>query len=369
MQVRLHAALGHVQMVLREETTSADVFTSPTDALTARFQSALAEYAADSGKVAPLTPGGEEVKFDTRDYLGWVVQFPGEWLEGRRRHSFLALPEVEREALRRLRLALFSDWGTGLYGAWPISEAIVKDSDGFDYVIHLGDVYYAGTEREYEERFLRLWPYVDGARNRALNGNHEMYSGGYGYFNLALPRFGQSSSVIAIQNRDWLIVGLDTAYSEFDLAKSQAEWLQGLVANAGRRKVVLLSHHQPFSNTAQEHGLHLRSRLEHLLVPRGPLTLQVRLADLLAHRRVLAWYWGHEHICALYDRHPLWGVYGRCIGHGGIPEFRHHFTGRPEKTVKGAKFYRVALPPNPACLVLDGPNEFIPGQHRSRGVA
>ena len=59
--------------------------------------------------------------------------------------------------------------------------------------MHLGDVYYSGTEKEVEERFLKVWPTEAATINRALNGNHEMYSGGFGYFKLILPAFGQAA--------------------------------------------------------------------------------------------------------------------------------------------------------------------------------
>src|SRR5439155_9589200 len=105
----------------------------------------------------------------------------------------------------------------------------------YQLLVHLGDVYYAGTQDEVENRFLSLWPRRVGAINRAANSNHEMYSGGYGYFDQTLRRFGQSSSVFALQNDHWLLVGLDTAYAEHDLAHRQAEWLANLVADSGDR--------------------------------------------------------------------------------------------------------------------------------------
>ena len=38
--------------------------------------------------------------------------------------------------------------------------------------------------------------------------------------------------------------------------------------------------------------------------------------DPAKRKKIFAWYWGHEHRCALYDQHPKWGVFGRCIGNG-----------------------------------------------------
>lgn len=347
LETRLRAALAHVQLELRDAQTDPDVFTAPADAVTARFQTLAAQYARETGQTAPAAPGGLEVKFDTEDWLGFLKGFSIPWLLGRiRRHSFVPPGDPEPTS-EKLRIALLSDWATGLYGARPIAATIADTKGGFDYVIHLGDVYYTGTPDEVEDRFLDCWPTIDGGKSRALNGNHEMYSGGKGYFDRILPAFGQGSSAFAIQNTRWLIVGLDTGYHEFDLAKGQAEWLRDVVSRAGDlRRVVLLTHHQLFSNTAKTQGVHM----------------QAKLADLLEDKRIFAWYWGHEHIASIYEAHPIWGLHGRCIGHGGMPEFRKKRPGKPEISIDGHDFYRLpAVFPNPSCLVLDGPNPYIRG--------
>ncbi len=82
-------------------------------------------------------------------------------------------------------------------------------------------------------------------------------------------------------------------------------WLEQIVQRAGDRKVVVFTHHQPYS----------------LFDSQGP-KLVSKLARLLSARSLFAWYWGHEHRCVLYDQHPAWGLHGRCIGHGGYPYFR-----------------------------------------------
>lgn len=344
--VRLHAALAHVQLTLRESQQHPDVLISPNDPLTARFQSFIAERARAEGKVATLQAGGEEAKYDKHDLLGWLIRFPLEWLAGRRRRRFLPLPDLE-PIPDRARFALFSDWGTGLYGAPHIQRSIEADAVPLDCVVHLGDVYYAGTDNEYQTNFLDFWPRREGSIGRALNGNHEMYSGGRGYFEVGLPDLKQPSSVFALQNKHWLVVGLDTAYRDSDLSNGQAEWLQGLVANVGDRRLILLSHHQLYSNTGGSQGI----------------SLQARVARLLDRRKILAWYWGHEHVCALYDRHPLWGLHGRCIGHGGIPELRHNLEDCAAVQTVGHNTWRrmTGAATNPDCLFLDGPNPFIAG--------
>ena len=86
-----------------------------------------------------------------------------------------------------------------------------------------------------------------------MNSNHEMYSGGFGYFDLALPAIGQKSSYLAFENAHWLLVVLDTAYVDHDMDNEQVAWLnlvlkQSTAANGGKaKKLVLFSHQQLFS--------------------------------------------------------------------------------------------------------------------------
>ncbi len=70
-----------------------------------------------------------------------------------------------------------------------------------------------------------MWPFAAGKVSRTLNSNHEMYSGGFGYFDMALPAMHQDASYFALQNTNWLFVGLDTAYIDHDLDAQQVAWL------------------------------------------------------------------------------------------------------------------------------------------------
>ncbi len=130
------------------------------------------------------------------------------------------------------------------------------------------------------------WPKrPGGAINRSLNGNHEMYSGGgKGYFSALGDFFRQPASCFAMQNSKWILVCLDTAYNVFNLDAAQVAWLEALVAAAGTRKLILFSHHQPFSQ----------------LDDQGP-KLQWALGSLQKSQRSHAWYWGHEHRLVLYE--------------------------------------------------------------------
>ena len=80
--------------------------------------------------------------------------------------------------------------------------------------IHLGDVYYAGTGDQEQHQFVNLWP-KGSIGSLALNSNHEMYSGANPYFKaIAGSPFGLQNgcSYFALENNNWVIVGLDSAY-------------------------------------------------------------------------------------------------------------------------------------------------------------
>jgi len=96
----------------------------------------------------------------------------------------------------KAEIAVMGDWGTNLYGA-PVSAASIKAKGGYELLVHLGDIYYSGTKAEVQQRFLQVWPSAAAKLNRALNGNHEMYSGGFAYFDDILPKFQQRSSYFA----------------------------------------------------------------------------------------------------------------------------------------------------------------------------
>ena len=153
-------------------------------------------------------------------------------------------------------------------------------------LLHLGDVYYSGTSKEVKQRFLDVWPSRNGAINRALNSNHEMYSGGEAYFDDTLPKFGQEGSYFAFQNEHWTLVGLDVAYRDHDIDDQQVEWLKEILAKAGDRKVVLFSHHQLYS--------HFESQGTKLWSHPG-------FGAILRSKRIFAWYWGHEHRCSIFE--------------------------------------------------------------------
>jgi hypothetical protein len=335
------------------EQTSPNVMIAIGDRDTSILQSRIAE----GGDEGPPKPGGAiEAQFGDGltggDLLGWIRSV-FDHIDQSRWHPIVRPPDTKVGTLADVgRLAVIGDWGTNLYGA-PVSAASIKRTGTYEMLLHLGDIYYSGTEKETQQRFLDVWPTDAGKVSRAMNGNHEMYSGGYAYFDHILPTFHQNSSYFAVQNTDWLLVGLDTAHTDHALDYEQVAWLNSVVQGAGQRKLVLFSHHQPYS------------RLE----KQGP-HLQTALATLFQNRAITAWYWGHEHNCVIYDKHPIFGLYGRCIGHGGIPAPRKsEVKNAPvDRQLSGITWNRLsATSDSPACLVLDGPNPLVPGEEDKFG--
>jgi hypothetical protein len=207
------------------------------------------------------------------------------------------------------RIVLVGDWGTGVPRALamaPVMAAQLEGGPRDQHVVHLGDVYYSGYGHEYRARLLEPWPVEPGSPvgSWTLNGNHDMYSGGHDYFGVALgdPRFArqQRSSWFSFENDHWRVLALDTAYTDEDLAGGQAKWVAEAMADSSR-KVMLLSHHQLFSAWDRA----------------GP-KIRERLAPALALRPVDAWFWGHEHRCAVYEPNEE-ARYAAVVGHGGVP--------------------------------------------------
>src|SRR5204863_168298 len=161
--------------------------------------------------------------------------------EGRRKFSEDPAPTVR--LADRVRLVVVGDWGTGVLRAQRVAEQIDAVLDqgrraGLEqHLIHLGDVYYSGWADEYEKRCLNYWPVdpgdADAIGSWSLNGNHDMYSGGDGYFDtlLADPRFErqQRSSWFELESGDWKVLGLDTAYDDHDLRDPQADWVAAAI--------------------------------------------------------------------------------------------------------------------------------------------
>jgi len=227
-----------------------------------------------------------------------------------------------------LIVGFIADWGTGLDDAkWLLSEVMAKNPD---VLIHLGDIYYAGTIDEDRDNFLNL---IDAAARNipvyTLAGNHDMYSGGGPYYQLlaqlnaasTLQPFRQKASYFCLRSANWQILGMDTGLHDcvpFTVTSNvtfldpqEAAWHLDKLNNSGGRKTVLLSHHQLF--TAFGDGIGDG--------PAGnPLAYNPQLYSTFKPYlgNIALWLWGHEHNFDFFS--PYLGLSkGRCVGASAIP--------------------------------------------------
>ncbi len=285
---------------------------------------AVTNIGLDEGLIKFLTDEGDQGLFGKYEKdIRWAncVLAAGirRW---RGRHPFNAEPATPYKIGKNARVVLLSDWGSGLPRAQRLSREAIREelvdpkaTHRDKHVIHLGDVYYSGWAKEYEQNFLPFWAVneneADQITSWSLNANHDMYSGGEGYFETLLgdKRFlhQEKSSFFSLENDKWLLLGLDTGYDnnliveEHSLYGSQNEWAYKKLSEAANKTGILMSHHQPFSSFAS-----------------GGEKLLEKLHKPLSENLVEAWFWGHEHRCTLYkEKENI--KFPRCIGHGGIP--------------------------------------------------
>jgi hypothetical protein len=315
--------LGMVQTAFEEFVAASDDIAVETAAMPDDRRSGPEPIVTDTrleGVELNLTGTGRRVwgKFEvTHPKLlsdpRWILSLVEKAKTFGRKAAFVDTPATV-ELGDRARVVLVGDWGSGLPRALAVRDHMKawldKTPEGWSrHAIHLGDVYYSGTKSEYHERFLDPWPTTagDGSRSYALNGNHDMYSGGFSYFGDCLgkdPRFAsqQGASYFRIANAHWQLLALDTSYDDQDLHGDQLEWLQKqLEGFAGHS--ILLSHHQlfsPYESTAPK--------------------LHEKVAPVLKQHPAAGWFWAHEHRCLVFRDHPLI-AFASCVGHGGIPEY------------------------------------------------
>ncbi|MGA2249157.1 metallophosphoesterase family protein [Terracidiphilus sp.] len=222
------------------------------------------------------------------------------------------------------KLAIIGDWGTGDEVAINLLQQVA--ALGPDVLIHLGDIYYAGTQSEAQSNFLDICRQFLGSGTPlfSLCGNHDMYSGGNGYYWL-VDQLNQQASYFCLQNADWQFLAMDTGHNDNDpltvstnmtgLVTSgnwvEANWHLAKIQQAGGRKTVLLSHHQllsAFGSVGSVNGQ------KYAYNPNLYGSFQGVLPQ------VAAWFWGHEHTLAVYE--PYMGLQmGCCVGASAVPVF------------------------------------------------
>jgi len=250
---------------------------------------------------------------------GWDEALLG-WLEHIECQAPFNSNPVNMKIPNHVKINIAGDWGTGYWRNRPLSPAenvanamLAKDAD---ISIHLGDVYYAGTSEQETNNLIDIWP--DGKlASFTLNSNHEMYDGAFSYFEALKQKFTQQNqcSYFSLENDDWLVVGLDSAYysdkwklfMEGEIGEQQQSWLKGLPAKKG---IILLSHHNAYDLNGEEQQKLYKEVMEQLKDQNN----QLRYEQVF-------WYWGHLHNVASYKPMSFCDkpVLTRCVGHAAVP--------------------------------------------------
>lgn len=247
----------------------------------------------------------------------------------------------------KCRIGIIGDWGTGDLSAANLLHRVAAMNP--DLVIHLGDIYYSCTATEAERFYDRCTGILaPNCRLFTLCGNHDMYAGGAPYYAL-LSRIRQPASFFCLRNDDWQILAADTGYNDFDPENvddgatwvqnfddpqdrySELDWHNHKFRTAGRRRTVLMSHHQPFSRNAAIAGKAVNAKLTQQFSNWFP--------------QIALWLWGHEHNQVIYA--PFGGLKrGRCVGASAIPNAANADLYAVDDKLKG-------LPPGEIPALLD----------------
>jgi hypothetical protein len=198
----------------------------------------------------------------------------------------------------KVSFVIAGDWGTGDWRDKAPSTKLGEQMQtlGADYSIYLGDVYYAGTKEQEINNLVDSWP--QGSKGSfTLNSNHEMYNGAYSYYEQASANKyteQKGCSYFALEDTDWLIIGLDTAYYadpldlylKGKLDDTQVNWLKTLP----KKRVMVLTHHEAYD-----------------LEGKTPSTVYQQVIDGLG-REPFVCYWCHAHNAIVYAAKG-WALY------------------------------------------------------------
>lgn len=234
-------------------------------------------------------------------------------------------------------IAIVGDWGTGYFkekdgsdcGAQLVMADIQQKNP--DCLIHLGDVYYAGTNKrdpagEEQDNFVDIWPDMGEGRSFTLNSNHEMYGRASGYFDVALESSGafahqKGLSYFGLKYGDWLLLGLDSAYYS-DQENGHYMYMKGAIGTTVDREqiseieAVCAGHEGPIMVLTHHDPCDTNSAITNILF---------RQMSAAIGRAPTAWYWGHVHNGIVYNQlftpQHTGGLLtkGRCCGHGAVP--------------------------------------------------
>lgn len=230
---------------------------------------------------------------------------------GNNNSNFGVIDETVSEAAR---IGLIGDWGTGTEDARYLFKDMMRrgiNSSGkqeIEAIIHLGDIYQAGSAFECAQNFLDPIEEIFEEENwdrvpiLTIPGNHEYYLLGQGYFPLIdvlnhdLSGWKQEASYFCLRSSqgNWQFLGADTGLGciahplEPGLEPSEVAWHQDKLNGFGGR-TVFLTHHQFVSaysalNSALDKDDDRKYYNKRLLSQMGASLSSIQL-----------WLWGHDH--------------------------------------------------------------------------
>jgi DNA repair exonuclease SbcCD nuclease subunit len=220
----------------------------------------------------------------------------------------------------KMRIAVCGDAGYLGVAQNKVIRMILErhKEDPFDYAIHLGDVYFAGDVDEMALNFLSPFARLTkkGMKLFTLVGNHDLYYGGTSFI-FAMEMLQQPGRYFRIDSPHWRIACLDTSLGAINIAgddakldPKQLDWFDSMLAENDDRPLVMMSHHFAISGWSKP-----------------AISLTSQLSDRV-NDKVFAWYWGHEHNCALYPKSGSNTYWGACVGNGSFIE-RYAEPARP----------------------------------------
>jgi hypothetical protein len=251
------------------------------------------------------------------------------------------------------RIALLSDWATGTQSAKWCLECVATYNP--DYFIHLGDVYYSGTTKEFEKNLIQpIETTLRSTKSFIIPGNHDYYSGSDG-LHYALKKLDQNASYFSLYNDNLQIEGIDTGFNDSNIlnsifnyeqhptyvVESEERWHthRFLEAKKKNRKVILLSHHQIISNI---HALDIYQN------NKSPLNKKLFDFAIPILDNTILWFFGHDHAFNIFENY-VWNDIiihrPRLIGNGScqsrendLSKCESNSTKEYEKSIQESKF-------------------------------
>ena len=234
-------------------------------------------------------------------------------------------------ALHPLEIGLFADFGNATYQAAGIARQLAQAK--LPYAMHLGDVYYAGTKKEFEDGFFYareaggfggpLAPSLSDTELFMLSGNHEMYSDGVHFQQALLQKRNdfpalqrQQAEMFRLRGHGVQVIGIDTMWTDWAgkpfgrhhsrLGKVARDLLDAWLAEP-HTLTILLTSDEPWD-----------------LSSKSCTPLLDDLEPYVRKGKIDLWFWGNVHYAAQYRRFQFPGCdqngfIGACIGHGGYP--------------------------------------------------